>query len=606
MQGVDDLGSTSKTLNYVFGGDYQSWEWLNAHLGSRGRVATLDNRLYYFNNPRALFYLDGLEAEPLLRLHGASEIVAFLKHQHVRYVFSPAWATQSGDAQQPVVRDLPLSKLLGGPHFPLVAMFAVGGYNQPDEIFAVGRSHHGSHRAALPPVLYGGPREGSPTLPLNHQTVQIAPNDSTPRLFVTTTAEDQLLTFQYKQSTDGSFELNKYDSSSNDWLDGIFQSTPHWARAWSTAVVPLFGLQRFHILDLGIYGTNSSLFLRSIRVETVRRPLFENNGAYSLGSGKTVVAAKSTAARLFLPRTTRPETLTVLYRTSGDETITFNRFDPVTGHWTYDVFSFNAIRSPSWQRVTIPTGDSPNALTQLGVYAPKYGIAFKDAEVSPLSAPVVEGGSPSKGTPNNAGSGTSLNVAIPATQSMAVTLTITSTRPGTINVVNASGVPSAPAIDIPMYFSGPSTRELSLPSVPVPGGIETFDLSSANAFSVSAHSAVDSSSILTDDSDGTVWPTGTVPALFQPNRVDSRIFLLSASDQKLVFSFEYRTGAESSLAFNREIGTSWSDVINLSATSGIWKRASFQVMVTKGYTELGVFTPNSVAEVRNLSVSTTR
>jgi len=488
-------------------------------------------------------------------------------------------------------------------------MFAVAGYNQPDEIFSVGPLRHAKRREAPSPALYAGPREGSPSLPLSHQTIPIAQDDSTPRLFVTTSASDQVLTFDYKQSSGGTFAFNKYDSRNNAWLDGIFHSSPHGDGVWSTGVVPLFDLQPFHVLDVGIYSTKSPLFLRSIHVETLHEPLFENDDEYSLATSQTTIAAKSTTARLFLPRTTHPEALTVLYRTSGNEVVTFNRFDPTTGHWTYGVFSFTARRSSSWQKATIPIGDLPDALTQFGIYAPTYGIALKDAKVSTLNAPVVEGGTPVGVQQSNAASGTSLQVAVPSTSTTpakSVTLAITSREPGTINLAGDIDTSGAPGIEIPLNFSAPGTREISVPLTPIPGGIETFSLTSTQAFSVSANSDVGPSSTLTDDSNGLNSRGADGPAVFQQGRVDSRIFVISTLNQRIVLSFEYRTGAKSTLAFNQETGTRWSDVSTLPSTLGIWKQASIELTATQSYTELGVFTPDAVAQVRNLRVSFTR
>ena len=138
MQGTEALGSTSATLNYVFDGDSQAWTWLNTHMGSSDRVATLDNRIYYYRNPDMLFYLDGREAAPLLHLRSPESLVAFFEARHVQYVYSPAWSVAPTPTRHPVINKLLLFALLGSRDFPLVSLFAAGGYNLPDEVYRVG------------------------------------------------------------------------------------------------------------------------------------------------------------------------------------------------------------------------------------------------------------------------------------------------------------------------------------------------------------------------------------------------------------------------------------------------------------------------------------
>ena len=180
MQGVENLGSTKATLNYVFQGGYQSWSWLNEHLRANGRVATLDVRNYYFTRPSELFYLDGIEAVPLLKLHDASSIVSFLRSQGVKYIYSPSWAVQSGSAQQPLVHQLSIVHLLGSTSFPLVADFAWR--HEPTRCHLQGWRPRALKIPDIPPALYLGPRGGAPQVPLSSDVYEIRADDTTPRL----------------------------------------------------------------------------------------------------------------------------------------------------------------------------------------------------------------------------------------------------------------------------------------------------------------------------------------------------------------------------------------------------------------------------------------
>jgi hypothetical protein len=127
----DALGSNVRTLQLTFGGDVEAWSWLNAHLG-RGRLATFDIRTYYLNHPGRIFYLDGREAESLLRISSARGALAFLRAKDIRYVFVPAWAIPPSAARSPAVNLLPLTRFLGGRDFPLAQGFG------PSKVYHVG------------------------------------------------------------------------------------------------------------------------------------------------------------------------------------------------------------------------------------------------------------------------------------------------------------------------------------------------------------------------------------------------------------------------------------------------------------------------------------
>ncbi len=129
LQAVRNLGSPTQQLATAFGGDYQSWQWLNAHMGPNDKVATFELRMYYFARPNNLFYLDGIEAVPLLGLNSPEQVRDYLIAHRVRYIMVPAWARDL----HPAVNLLPLMTMLGEPGgFPTIvdwgntAVYAVG------------------------------------------------------------------------------------------------------------------------------------------------------------------------------------------------------------------------------------------------------------------------------------------------------------------------------------------------------------------------------------------------------------------------------------------------------------------------------------------------
>jgi hypothetical protein len=123
LAGVRVLGAPKDDIRLVFRDDARAWDWLNSHTAAGDRVATFDIRLYYFDRPESLFYLDGREALPLLGKADPEAVRSFLAARGVRYVFVPPWVDAAVGSRHPGVDLLPLSNMLGGPQFPLVRSF---------------------------------------------------------------------------------------------------------------------------------------------------------------------------------------------------------------------------------------------------------------------------------------------------------------------------------------------------------------------------------------------------------------------------------------------------------------------------------------------------
>jgi len=113
LRSVRNLGSPQSHLLSVYHGDYECWQWLNGHVGPSDRIATFELRLYYFDRPQNLFYLDGLEAVPLLHLDSPDSVREYLTEHNVRYIMIPAWAIADTPARHPAVDLLPMMKMLG-------------------------------------------------------------------------------------------------------------------------------------------------------------------------------------------------------------------------------------------------------------------------------------------------------------------------------------------------------------------------------------------------------------------------------------------------------------------------------------------------------------
>jgi hypothetical protein len=132
MRSVRNLGSKDAQVFTDFGGDYPCWQWLNSHLGPRDKVATFEIRVYYINRPLNLFYLDGLEAVPLLHLHTVASVRQYLIARDVRYIMIPAWAIPPTPTRHPAVDLLPLMQMLGKPNgFSVVEQFG------PTKVYSV-------------------------------------------------------------------------------------------------------------------------------------------------------------------------------------------------------------------------------------------------------------------------------------------------------------------------------------------------------------------------------------------------------------------------------------------------------------------------------------
>lgn len=266
LTAVRNLGSNEKQLWTVYGGDYECWKWLNDHLGAGERVATLDLRLYYFNRPQDLFYLDGEEGVPLLKMSDPSAVADYLQSAGVKYIMIPAWAIAPTPARHPAVDLLPLMKMLGRTGgFPLVASFAGPGSTVPTTVYAVDLL---AQTTSLPTVFAGSSAQ-SPSG--SHNTFTFPRGATDPRIYAPTSdTQVWYLSFWYDNTSAGRFDINAYDyrtkkwhlvyreerTGKGGWVDTSFQ-LPQSTNGW---------------VDLGVYAAGSSLTITELRVVAESSP----------------------------------------------------------------------------------------------------------------------------------------------------------------------------------------------------------------------------------------------------------------------------------------------------------------------------------------------
>jgi hypothetical protein len=600
MQGVDDMGSNSATLNYVFQGGDQSWNWLNRHLPSGGRVATLDVRNYYFARPSELFYLDGIEAAPLLTLRRTTSILSFLRARDVRYVYSPSWAVQPGAAQQPLERALPLMHLLGSKSFPLVADFAVGGYNLPDAIYHVGAiSTKGI--ATIPAALYLGARGGTPEVPLGHGVYQIPANDTQPRLFVTPSANEEDLSFRFRQPGSGDFSLNEYHFATSTWTDGVFFDQHQHSTGWRTAVIPLVGARPDHVLYFGIFSGTNPVDVRNISLRPISQPLLGVAGSVLPGSDAISIAAKDTSARLYLPA--RAATTSFYVHASGVEQVAFNAYDTANDHWIDGVFSFVTDGRSGWQKVTLPPSPSFGGLTEFGIYAPDSTIQIRDATSTP-SATSTAGGLGSPAVSIASGSAQSELVEAPASGQSTVTFALTSSAPGTVNIASVATPSGVPDVNIPAVFTGPEVRQIALPVVADTNGVDQFNVTATMPITIS-RSTSNAQPWILDSSTTASTPRAPTQADFLPLRTDARLFVSSTASDVVHVNFQYESPSGAELEVNQESAGHWTGVGTFASTNGAWVDATFTGPGSTSFSEFGLFAPNSTVQVRDVTVRLT-
>lgn len=605
MKAVRDLGSTSETLNYVFPGDYQAWQWLNAHTGAKGRVATVDNRLYYYSRPSELFYLDGREAAPLLRLRTGSAVIRFFRERGIHYIFLPAWATAPGPAEHPILKLLPFVSLLGGRDFPVAVFFPIG----PSEIGQTSTTdmiyHVGPLRRGIPTsarvAFYPGIRSEFSPLPIRHNIV-VAADDASPRLYVRATSIPELLEIRYRQTGSGYLGLNVYDASSRRWIyDTLFRHKG--ALGWTRVSVPVIPSGRLGTEELGLYAATSSIEVRSIRlVRATRAILAAPHGA--AGVNGVTIEPHNEDFRLVVPAGGQPVALSLTYKSGEPQRLDINEQDS-RGVWHYDVVPFTTNASGRWTRVTLGVSADGGPFARLGIYAPTSRIVIRDPTWARLRSPLVDRLAPFEALNGHvlaAGAKALVTLSAPAGRRSVLSLTLRTLAAGTVTVKSLEPGQGTPSISLPETFRSAERRTIVLPDLSgEDDGLARYTVSGDVSTIVRARETVGGTRYLLDDSDGAVVRTSTATVLAATT--DSRLFIPSERGQQLSVSFTYRSAPGSGLEWNQDCRR-WRLLRSFPASPDLWRRARITMPAASPITQLGLHVLKGYVEVRDIAVTT--
>ncbi len=324
MAPVRTLGSDSLALYNVYRGDYLSWSWLNANLRDGRRVATLDNRQYYFDRPQDIFYLDGSEAGPLLNFNRPDVAKAFLASHGVSFVLIPGWAASTGPARHPAMDLLPLIGMLGDQNFPIAAAF-VGTYPEPTLIYAVGQ-YVAPVQAGIFPGVKAGIQSSST------KTFVLGEGDTSPRVVVPAlNGSPTLLTFEYLLRRPGTLIVNRWDPSRALWVYGVFHSVAPvglWQRVQLTLPVTS-GYVLF-----GLYASGGDVEVQNFTVSRSMSPIVSVGRGSNQADGSYTLAGKDVLNRIMVPGVIdEPTILSLQYRAHGTGYFDLNYHDVATGGW---------------------------------------------------------------------------------------------------------------------------------------------------------------------------------------------------------------------------------------------------------------------------------
>lgn len=279
------IGDTPGWIRHVYTGDYDAWQWLNRHLGGRGRSASLDNRWYYLERYDSVLFLDGREGVPLLEIDRPAEIIRYLRARGVRYVLSPAWVG-IGSARHPLIDRLPLYRHLGSSAFPLVTAFEVDDADIYTRIYAVGPAQPEPGVRVIR-ARQEGDSARFPAGAENGRIVVVLPFEGMYRL-----------EFEYRDDGDQPIDLNHLRSADGaDWK--AFSFLPRaGTKSWIARSFVLAGFR--DVLVLGVYARGTDAVIRKLSIR--RLPA----GDDELAPGDVIVPGGNARFTLPLSSSFRP------------------------------------------------------------------------------------------------------------------------------------------------------------------------------------------------------------------------------------------------------------------------------------------------------------
>lgn len=256
MEGVKAWGDAERQRWGVYHGDALLWEWINRRVPAGVGVATLEPRTYPLEHPLDLFFLDGVEAAPLLEATSADAAAQFLRREGIGYIVVPAWNLS---APPPIMQKIPLFGFVGTDRFPAIAAFPSGTSDIPSMVYSVGPAS---------PVRAVGvyPGSGQPQ-PGSDGSAKIPVASVDPRIAVPLAAGASVLEFSYDRAGFGTFDMNLFDPSNDVWI--TFRTVARTGAAgWGTVRIPLRSWRGFAML--GIYVRGHPLPIRDVRVVPLR------------------------------------------------------------------------------------------------------------------------------------------------------------------------------------------------------------------------------------------------------------------------------------------------------------------------------------------------
>lgn len=306
---VRALGAPRDQLWTAFNGDLLMWEWLDQYIAEGERFATLEIRTYYLARPDAVFYLDGIEAAPLIDLDDPVGAERFLTERHIRYIVMPSWAVHEATADS-IAGILPLFGFLGDRHFPAVAAFPVGRSEQPSVVYSVG--------PVRDDVRVGFATSAQGVAPALDQADVVFPaRDVANRIFVPSSrSEPVALRFRY--NSHARFHLSMITASDTWVLRRIDASLT--GGIWRTAVVPL-PADRDAMVDLGVYVRRGDLEMRGVRLTHPDAPLIDAPHRQPTDGATAFRLPDPTGARIYVPVSEGRGSLRFEYRDRGRGTL---------------------------------------------------------------------------------------------------------------------------------------------------------------------------------------------------------------------------------------------------------------------------------------------
>jgi hypothetical protein len=241
LRSVSAMGNPRAGEWLAYRGDLLAWEWLNAHIPPKSRLATLEPRIYYLSSATSVLYLDGSEAQSLVGAQDPDTVMRWLASRNVKYVMVPGWKIGKGPAANPAAAILPLSRMLGGPDFPPVAIFASYPHVPPTEIYAVGH-----YEGPITLGIFPGPDSDVPTGPDGSATIAAGALDAIfeiPEQFPT----NLRIEFEFYDGARGTFKIER-SVQGQPGQQTIFSARLAGSKTWRKAGLPAETMQGSYAL----------------------------------------------------------------------------------------------------------------------------------------------------------------------------------------------------------------------------------------------------------------------------------------------------------------------------------------------------------------------